>query len=198
MFINYPNNPTGAVANPAFYPRDRGFRRNNNIVVASDFAYGAIGFDGSARQLSWRLRAPKKSEWSFTRCPKPTTWPAGASALRSATPNRGADQPDPGSLFCSLFGGIQEAAAAALSGPQTSVRELMLSMNRVEKRYLALWMRSAGRRRVPAAPSSAGCPCRKAIHRRASRICCWSRRMWSLLPASGSAPMAKAMSASPC
>src|SRR5690606_14346254 len=46
MFLNYPNNPTAATASPEFYERTVAFAREHNIVVASDFAYGAIGFDG--------------------------------------------------------------------------------------------------------------------------------------------------------
>jgi len=46
MFLNYPNNPTAATATPEFYERTVDFARKNNVVVASDFAYGAIGFDG--------------------------------------------------------------------------------------------------------------------------------------------------------
>src|SRR6185312_644271 len=46
MFLNYPNNPTAATATLDFYERTVAFARKHGIVVASDFAYGAIGFDG--------------------------------------------------------------------------------------------------------------------------------------------------------
>ncbi len=46
MFLNYPNNPTSATAPLSFYEDTVKFAAENGIVVASDFAYGAIGFDG--------------------------------------------------------------------------------------------------------------------------------------------------------
>lgn len=46
MFINYPNNPTGATASASFYLDTIRFAERYNIAVVSDFAYGAIGFDG--------------------------------------------------------------------------------------------------------------------------------------------------------
>ncbi|MGH2459798.1 MAG: LL-diaminopimelate aminotransferase [Chloroflexota bacterium] len=46
MFINYPNNPTGAVAPPEFYREVVDFARRHNIIVAQDNTYSEISFDG--------------------------------------------------------------------------------------------------------------------------------------------------------
>ncbi|MGK7376777.1 pyridoxal phosphate-dependent aminotransferase [Planococcus sp. 1R117A] len=46
IYLNYPNNPTGAVANPSFFDDTVAFAKENNIAVVHDFAYGAVGFDG--------------------------------------------------------------------------------------------------------------------------------------------------------
>jgi LL-diaminopimelate aminotransferase len=46
MWINYPNNPTAAVADKAFYKEVVDFASDNDIVVCSDEAYSAMGFDG--------------------------------------------------------------------------------------------------------------------------------------------------------
>ncbi len=46
LYLNYPNNPTGAVANTDFYDQTVTYARDHQIGVVSDFAYGAIGFDG--------------------------------------------------------------------------------------------------------------------------------------------------------
>ncbi len=46
LCINYPNNPTGAVATPEFYRKVIDFARDNDIVVVSDEAYAALTFDG--------------------------------------------------------------------------------------------------------------------------------------------------------
>lgn len=46
MFLNYPNNPTGAVADYKFFEEVVDFARDNNIVVIHDNAYSDIVFDG--------------------------------------------------------------------------------------------------------------------------------------------------------
>jgi aminotransferase len=46
MFLNYPNNPTGATATEEFFAETVELARQNDICVVHDFAYGAIGFDG--------------------------------------------------------------------------------------------------------------------------------------------------------
>jgi LL-diaminopimelate aminotransferase len=46
MFINYPNNPTGAVAPEGFFTRVVDFAREYDILVVHDNAYSEITFDG--------------------------------------------------------------------------------------------------------------------------------------------------------
>ena len=46
MFINYPNNPTGAVAGLDFYQRVVAFARKYEIIVISDAAYSEMTYDG--------------------------------------------------------------------------------------------------------------------------------------------------------
>lgn len=45
LFINYPNNPTSAIAEKDFYNRVIDFAVKNNIIVAHDAAYSEIYFD---------------------------------------------------------------------------------------------------------------------------------------------------------
>jgi LL-diaminopimelate aminotransferase len=46
MYLNYPNNPTGATADLAFFARAVAFAREHNHVLLHDAAYSEIGFDG--------------------------------------------------------------------------------------------------------------------------------------------------------
>ena len=46
LYLNYPNNPTGAVATPQFFQDTVDFANEHQIGIVHDFAYGAIGFDG--------------------------------------------------------------------------------------------------------------------------------------------------------
>ena len=46
MFLNYPNNPTGAVATLDFFRQAAEFCKDYDIVLCHDAAYADIGFDG--------------------------------------------------------------------------------------------------------------------------------------------------------
>ncbi|MFH1552318.1 MAG: LL-diaminopimelate aminotransferase [Candidatus Omnitrophota bacterium] len=46
MHVNYPNNPTGAVCDKAFYAKLVAFAKQYNIIVCSDAAYTEISFNG--------------------------------------------------------------------------------------------------------------------------------------------------------
>jgi LL-diaminopimelate aminotransferase len=46
FFVNYPNNPTAAIADLAFYEKLVAYCRQHSIVLVSDLAYGEIAFDG--------------------------------------------------------------------------------------------------------------------------------------------------------
>jgi LL-diaminopimelate aminotransferase len=46
LYLNYPNNPTGAVANTEFFENVVDFALKNNIIVINDAAYGALTYDG--------------------------------------------------------------------------------------------------------------------------------------------------------
>lgn len=46
LYINYPNNPTGATATKEFFEKVVNFARENDIIVVSDAAYAALTFDG--------------------------------------------------------------------------------------------------------------------------------------------------------
>lgn len=48
LYINYPNNPTGAVATPEFFAKVIDFAKRNRVIVVSDAAYAALTFDGYA------------------------------------------------------------------------------------------------------------------------------------------------------
>ena len=46
LVLNYPNNPTGASATPAFFADVVAFAKKNNIIVIHDSAYAALVFEG--------------------------------------------------------------------------------------------------------------------------------------------------------
>jgi LL-diaminopimelate aminotransferase len=46
LFINYPNNPTGAIVPPGFFERVVEFAKDNEILVVHDNSYSEIVYDG--------------------------------------------------------------------------------------------------------------------------------------------------------
>ena len=52
LYINYPNNPTGATATKKFFEKVVQFAKENKIIVVSDAAYAALTFEGQ-RPLSF-------------------------------------------------------------------------------------------------------------------------------------------------
>ena len=46
LYLNYPNNPTGASASPEFFDKVIAFARDNGMLVISDAAYAPLNFSG--------------------------------------------------------------------------------------------------------------------------------------------------------
>lgn len=46
LFLNYPNNPTGAVATPEFFAEAVAFAREYEILLCQDCAYSEVGYNG--------------------------------------------------------------------------------------------------------------------------------------------------------
>jgi len=124
IFVNYPNNPTAACADPAFYERLVAFAKEHDIIIASDAAYSEMGFDGY-RAPSF-LQAPGAMDvgiefHSLSKTYNMTGWRVGfavgnpeiVGALGRVKTN----------VDSGVFGAIQEAAVSALVCDQTCVGE---------------------------------------------------------------------------
>lgn len=125
MYLNYPNNPTGAVATSEFFERTVEIAEENDICVIHDFAYGAIGFDGK-RPLSFLQTKGAKEIgieiYTLSKTYNMAGWrvafAVGNSSVISAI-NLYQDH-----MYVSLFGAIQEAAVTALTESQECVTEM--------------------------------------------------------------------------
>ncbi|GIP37414.1 diaminopimelate aminotransferase [Paenibacillus sp. J31TS4] len=126
MFVNYPNNPTGACAPRSFYEETVAFAERHGVVVASDFAYGAIGF-GDSRPVSF-LEIPGAKEvgvefYTMSKTYNMAGWRVGfALGNREVIRLLNLMQDH---YYVSLFGAVQAAAAEALTASQDCVRELV-------------------------------------------------------------------------
>ncbi|MGD6841774.1 pyridoxal phosphate-dependent aminotransferase [Bacillus infantis] len=126
MFLNYPNNPTGATATKEFFEETVSFAAENDICVVHDFAYGAIGFE-SKKPVSF-LQAEGAKEtgieiYTLSKTYNMAGWRVGFAAGNESVIEAINLMQD--HLYVSLFGAVQEAAAEALAGPQDCVDELV-------------------------------------------------------------------------
>src|SRR4051794_23588064 len=125
MFINYPNNPTGAVVPEGFFEQVVSFAREYELLVVHDNAYSETTFDGYVAPSF--LATPGAREvgvevFSLSKGFNMTGWRVGAilgnaEAIRSYW--RLKTNVDSG-----LFDAVQLAAAAALSGPRGPIERM--------------------------------------------------------------------------
>lgn len=125
MFLNYPNNPTGSTATKEFFEDTVALARENDICVVHDFAYGAIGFDGEKPLSFLQVDGAKEigiEIYTLSKTYNMAGWRVGFAVGNESVISAIELLQD--HLYVSLFGAVQEAAAAALLGPQNCVREL--------------------------------------------------------------------------
>ncbi|MBN6188775.1 pyridoxal phosphate-dependent aminotransferase [Aneurinibacillus sp. BA2021] len=125
MFLNYPNNPTGAVATPAFMEEAIRFCSDHEILLVHDYAYGAIGFDGVVPPSF--LSHPDAKEvgieiYTLSKTYNMAGWRVGF-ALGNADVVRLINLYQD-HYFVSLFGAVQMAAVEALTASQQCVYDL--------------------------------------------------------------------------
>ncbi|MYL65646.1 aminotransferase class I/II-fold pyridoxal phosphate-dependent enzyme [Bacillus hwajinpoensis] len=125
MFLNYPNNPTAAVATKRFFEETVRFAETNDICVVHDFAYGAIGFDGE-RPISFLETEGAKDNgieiYTLSKTYNMAGWRVGfAVGNQSVVESINLLQDH---FYVSLFSAVQEAAAEALLGSQQCVEDL--------------------------------------------------------------------------
>ncbi|KMK75645.1 pyridoxal phosphate-dependent aminotransferase [Alkalihalobacillus pseudalcaliphilus] len=126
MFLNYPNNPTGAIASVELFEKTIEVATEHQICVVHDFAYGAIGYDGH-KPLSF-LQIPGAKDIGIEMMTLSKTYNMAGWRVGFAVGNPSVIESIEllqDHYYCSLFGGIQEAAAYALTSNQDSVRELV-------------------------------------------------------------------------
>jgi LL-diaminopimelate aminotransferase len=124
LWLNYPNNPTGAVADLAFFEEAVAFAKRYDIAVCHDGPYSEIAFDGY-RPVSF-LQTPGARDvgiefHSLSKTYNMTGWRVGMAvgnarmidALRRVKSNLDSGIPQ----------AIQRMAIAALTGPQECVAE---------------------------------------------------------------------------
>lgn len=124
MFINYPNNPIGVVADIPFYQKVVEFARNYDILVCHDAAYSEMAYDGIKPVSFLQIAGAKEVGIEFHSLSKTynmTGWRLGwAAGNRYAIEVLGRFKSN---VDSGVFQAVQYAGIAALRGPQGCVAE---------------------------------------------------------------------------
>lgn len=134
FYVNYPNNPTGAVATADFYEQLVAWAKKYHVGIISDLAYGAIGYDGK-KCLSF-MQTPGAKDVGIEFYTFSKTFNMAGWRLAFAVGN-----PDiieglnliQDHLFVSVFPAIQYAGIDALTAPERD-GEIKKLVDRYQKR----------------------------------------------------------------
>jgi LL-diaminopimelate aminotransferase len=131
LFLNYPNNPTGATAELSFFERAVAFARERGLIVVHDNAYSEISFDGftppsfleadGAKEVGVEIFSLSKG-WNMT------GWRAGWIAGNADVVERYRH------LKTNLDSGMFEAVQAASIAALTEARDFPREMSEVYRR----------------------------------------------------------------
>jgi LL-diaminopimelate aminotransferase len=152
LFLNYPNNPTGAVAPESLFADAVRLARDHDLVVVHDNAYSEIAFDGylppsflatdGAMDVGVEIFSLSKG-WNMTGWR--VAWVAGNAEVveryRSLKTN----------LDSGMFDALQLAAVAAL----TTAREFPAEMSEIYRRRRDLMIDALAAIGLPASPPKA-------------------------------------------
>ena len=125
MFLNYPNNPTGAIADAEFYRKAIDFASKYNIIIAHDAAYSEMSYDGYKPMSFLEVEGAKDTGVEFHSLSKTynmTGWRIGwvcgnarvVSGIAKVKSN----------IDSGIFSAIQIAGVEALSGPQEHIQKM--------------------------------------------------------------------------
>jgi LL-diaminopimelate aminotransferase len=122
MFLNYPNNPTGAVAGLDFFAEAVGFARTHNLLLVHDNAYSEIAYDGyrppSILQVPGAMEVAIELH-SLSKSFNMTGWRVGfAAGNADAVGALGALKTN---VDSGVFRAVQDAAVAAMTGPHDAL-----------------------------------------------------------------------------
>lgn len=159
IFINYPNNPTGATAERAFYEKVLAFAREYEVIVCHDAAYSEMAFDGYRPMSFLEIAGAKEVGIEFHSLSKTynmTGWRLGfAVGNRQLLQGLGQVKSN---IDSGAFNAIQMAGIAALEGNQACVKEMQQTYQ--ERRDLLIaGLRGVGLKpTVPKATFYVWCP----------------------------------------
>jgi len=131
LWLNFPSNPTAAVADPATFAEAVAFCREHDLLLLHDAAYSEITFDGYAAPSVLQVPGAKEVALEFGSASKfynMTGWRIGwAAGSAEAVRALGVVKTN---LDSGQFTAVQRAAIAALEGPSEHLDELRATYQR--------------------------------------------------------------------
>src|SRR5207245_784544 len=124
LFLNYPNNPTGATATPEFFQEAVQFARTYNLILAHDNPYSEIAYDGYRAPSVLEIPGAKEVAIEFHSLSKTycmTGWRVGFVVGNAAAVSALAKMKT--NVDSGVFRAVQKAGIAALDGPQQFLPE---------------------------------------------------------------------------
>lgn len=125
LFLNYPNNPTAAVAPRAFFAEAVAFARKHQLILCHDAAYSEMAYDGYLPESILAVEGAKDvaiEYHSLSKTYNMTGWRIGfAVGCRKVLSGLGRIKTN---LDSGVFQAVQEAAITALSGPQECIEAM--------------------------------------------------------------------------
>jgi LL-diaminopimelate aminotransferase len=131
LFLNYPNNPTGATVDLGFFERAVAFGRERDLIVVHDNAYSEITFDGYVAPSLLEAEGAKEvgvEIFSLSKGWNMTGWRAGWIAGNAEIVERYRHLKT--NLDSGMFEAVQAAAVAALTEARDFPREMSLVYQR--------------------------------------------------------------------
>jgi len=125
IFLCYPNNPTAAIVEREFLEEAVSFARRHNLILANDFSYSEITFDGYRPPSLLQVKGSKEigiEFHSFSKTYNMAGWRIGFVVGNKDLINSIARVKR--YIDFGIFAAIQKAATLALKGPQDCVRQI--------------------------------------------------------------------------
>jgi LL-diaminopimelate aminotransferase len=140
IFLNYPNNPTAASADRAFFKKLIDFAKENEIIVMHDNPYSEVYYDGQRSLSIFEIEGARDVAVEFHSLSKTynmTGWRIGA-VVGNAEVVAGIGKIK-SNIDSGTFGAVQDAGIAAMQSPESVVDEIRkIYQHRIDVLYQAL------------------------------------------------------------
>ncbi|MHC1631903.1 MAG: LL-diaminopimelate aminotransferase [Methanotrichaceae archaeon] len=140
IFLNYPNNPTGACADLSFFKKLIDFAQDFDLIILHDNPYSEVYFGEKKQPSILEVKGSKEVSVEFHSLSKTcnmTGWRVGFVVGNSEIID-GIDQVK-SNIDSGNFGAIQDAGIAALRGPKDLVNQMReIYRRRIELLYQGL------------------------------------------------------------